>query len=122
MSKDQSKSSDILVIYDHDPLNGMSRDAYIDLLKQRLKGRVEKAYFFGSFTGPYFNKESDIDIILIKNTDVPFIRRALEFEDVLDIVPDTDILVYTTDEFEGLTSHPTTGFWRSVTGSMVRFI
>jgi predicted nucleotidyltransferase len=34
-------------------------------LRVRLRGRVDKAYVFGSFTTPRFRPESDIDLILV---------------------------------------------------------
>ncbi len=122
MSSDRLIESDILVYNNRDPLYGMSREDYIALLKKRLDGRVLKAYFFGSFTGENFNHDSDIDILLVKNTNIPFVERSFEFEDILDMVPTTDIIVYTPGEFESLIADPSPGFWRSVVGSMVRFL
>ncbi len=115
-------SSDILISVNRDPLFGMTREEYISTLKSRLAGRVEEGFFFGSFTGPDFSKFSDIDIILVSKTDKPFHLRALDFADLLDIIPSTDILVYTSSELETLLSSAETGFWKSVKESMVRFI
>ncbi len=62
------------------------------------------------------------DIILIKQTQKPFIERAFEFEDMLDLVPSMDILVYTGEEFAALTAEGAVGFWKSVKESLVRFL
>jgi len=113
---------DVLVTVSRDPLFGHSRDDYVDLLRRKLAGRVDEAYFFGSFTGGEFNKFSDIDLILVQQTSRPFHERALEFSDLLDIVPTTDILVYTRDELNELIDEEAKGFWKSVRESMKRFI
>jgi predicted nucleotidyltransferase len=114
--------SDILIRSHRDPLFGMTRDEYITKLKKILYGRVSEAYFFGSFTGSEFGVHSDIDIILVCETDKPFHLRAIDFEDLLDLVPSTDILVYTHDELETLITEETFGFWKSVKDSMVKFM
>jgi predicted nucleotidyltransferase len=114
--------NDILIKSNRDPLFGMTRNEYISKLKEKLAGRIDEAYFFGSFTGSEFGKHSDIDIILVCPTDKPFHVRAVDFEDLLDLVPSTDILVYTHDELERLTAEESVGFWKSVKESMVRFV
>mgnify|MGYP000092700531 CR=1 FL=1 len=79
-----------------------------------LRGRVAKAYTFGSFARGDLHFDSDIDLILVKETSEPFVRRAFEFLDLMDIYPDLDILVYTPAEFEHLTGRPSLGFWQDV--------
>ncbi len=105
-----------------DPLFGRTRTEFETALSTALEGRVISAWFFGSYGMPSFSDHSDIDVILVTETDLPFPLRNREFEDILDIVPSMDILVYTPDEFERLTHQPTAGFWRSVTAGMRRFI
>lgn len=39
-----------------------------------------------------------------------------------DIIPSTDILVYTPQEFEEIINNSSTGFLKSVKGSMVKII
>lgn len=112
----------ILVRKSRDPLFGMTKKDYIDTVKKKLSGRADEAYFFGSFTGPDFNRFSDIDIIIICKTEKPFPERAMDFADLLDIVPSTDILVYTHEEFKNLINLPSPGFWKSVKESIVRFL
>lgn len=115
-------SDDILISISRDPLFGMTREDYISKLQNRLQGRVDEGFFFGSFTGADFNKFSDIDIILVAETGKPFHLRSLDFADILDLVPSTDILVYTRSELDTMLSSADTGFWKSVKESMVRFI
>ncbi|MBN1962658.1 MAG: nucleotidyltransferase domain-containing protein [Deltaproteobacteria bacterium] len=101
-----------------DPLYGHTAASFETALKEKLKNRVETAYFFGSYGTDAFNADSDIDLILIKQTDVSFFERAIEFLDLLDIVPCIDILVYTPEEFHRLTADPSPGFWQSVVATL----
>ncbi len=114
--------NDILVIVNRDPLFGMTEEEVTIRLRNALANRVSKAFFFGSFGTAAFDRHSDIDIILVKDTDIPFMKRAAEFDDLKELLPSLDILVYTPSEFESLTADPSPGFWRSVVRSMRRFV
>ena len=114
--------NNVLVKFNREPLFGLTRKQYIELLKEKLKDRVIHAYIFGSFNSDNFNKHSDIDIILIANTNKPFTLRAHDFLDLMDIVPSTDILVYTPEEFKKIIEEESVGFWKSVKESMVEII
>lgn len=116
------KRHEILIENKRDPLFGYTKSAIVDLFTEKLKGRVEEAYFFGSFLEDSFGQNSDIDLILVADTDKPFLERSSGFQDLLSIVPSCDILVYTPGEFRRLTENPSAGFWRDVAGSMKRFI
>jgi len=122
MLKDTSVNKSILVKIERDPLSGLTREEYKELLKKRLQGRVVEAYIFGSFNTPDFNRFSDIDLLLVSDTAKSFVERGLDFSDIQDMVPATDILVYTPAEFSKIMSEEPTGFWKSVKGSMVRII
>ncbi|MEQ1664293.1 MAG: nucleotidyltransferase domain-containing protein, partial [Bdellovibrionales bacterium] len=80
-------------------LTRMDREKILALLVQKIHGRVEAAYLFGSYANQTHRHDSDIDIVLIKETDIAFTKRNLEFSDLLDIYTNMDILVYTPDEF-----------------------
>ncbi len=122
MPEDSSLNNNVLVRIDRDPLFGMSREEYIARLKTMLEGRVRELFAFGSFTGADFGKFSDIDLIIIADTEKPFIERSFDYNDVLDIIPATDILVYTPSEFRELLNNASTGFWKSVKETMVKII
>lgn len=79
----------------------------------RLRGRVERVHIFGSYGTPDFRIGSDIDLILVVETALPFIERARQFMDLHEIYPRMDILVYTSAELNALLSEPI-GFWASV--------
>jgi len=80
----------------------------IDALKEKLhplfkEHKIEKAILFGSHARNEASRHSDIDLILIKNTDLRFFDR---YEGVLvafsRALPeyDVDMLIYTPRELE----------------------
>ena len=113
-------SSGILVRNDRDPLAGLSRAEFERRLQAALSDRVNEAWFFGSYVAGNFGPDSDIDLMLVVETEAPFHTRAFAFEDLLDIGPRMDILVYTPQEFARLTGDPSTGFWRNAVRAMRR--
>lgn len=94
----------------------------LDEIVNKLKGRVEEAYIFGGLARNKINDDSDIDLILIKETDCKFVERPLEFSDLLDVFPEIDILVYTRAEFERQLEDSEVGFWKSVKNEMVKVL
>lgn len=78
-----------------------------------LNERVIQAYIFGSVAKGTFHAESDIDLLLVlQNTLTPFFKRALEFQDVLDLFTPIDLIIYTQEEFNSkIQSSPNIGFW-----------
>jgi predicted nucleotidyltransferase len=105
-----------------DPLANRTEKEFEAEARRLLRGRVKAAYFFGSYGTKEFCRDSDVDMILIMRTDTSFTERALAFPDLMDLVPAMDLLVYTPEEFEKLTSEPSPGFWTSVASSLRRFI
>ena len=72
-------------------------------------GRIVAGYdpdriiLFGSFARGDWHADSDIDLAVIKDSDVPFIRRALPVLRLMTGVPrDVEVLVYTPQEFEAM--------------------
>jgi predicted nucleotidyltransferase len=82
-------------------------------LARRLKGRVEAAYIFGSYGTPAFGPNSDVDLILVLATDLPFVERPSLVNDLYELSPRLDLLVYRPEEWERL-QRETVGFWASV--------
>jgi len=91
-------------------------------LRDVLRGRVEEAYLFGSASTGSFEPASDIDLILIKGSALPFAARGTEFLDLFAIYPALDILVYTPAEFDQLMNTPGPGLWQSVRESKRRLL
>lgn len=112
----------VIVWNTREPLYGKSPEAYEAELKRLLQGRVEAAWFFGSFGTPSFGRDSDVDIILVVDTKKPFLERALDFPELMDLAASTDLLVYTPQEFADLTTDPSPGFWTSVVASLRRLL
>jgi predicted nucleotidyltransferase len=111
-------NSSPVIFNDHPPLNGMTREEFMDALRMRLKGRVDKAYIFGSFSTPHFRPDSDIDLILVGECPEPFYERSSRFTDLYDLYTPMDILVYRPEELQRLLQEKT-GFWQSVADTMV---
>lgn len=119
----RSEVNDSILVRDRrDPLAGKTQLEVELQLNKALKNRVEAAYFFGSFATNKMHSRSDVDLILVVKTDLPFVVRGHEFLDLYDVLPALDILVYTPNEFAQLTKNPSIGFWSTVTESMRRFI
>jgi len=69
--------------------------------KIALNYQPEKIILFGSYAFGTPNEDSDLDLIIIKNTDTPEQKRGWEVRKFLigSLVP-MDILIYTPKEFE----------------------
>jgi len=78
-----------------------------------LANRVEAGYLFGSYGTPEFRPGSDIDLILVTQTDLPFVERPQLFNDLYQLYARLDLLVYLPEELEALLQE-TSGFWASV--------
>lgn len=63
----------------------------------REYGPVEKIILFGSYAKGDADEFSDLDLIIVKETDQPFVRRCVEAPYFR--IP-SDVFVYTPEEFE----------------------
>ena len=59
-----------------------------------------RAILFGSYARGAADAWSDVDLILVRETALPFVERYRAFIDILDAFPGTDLLIYTPAEFE----------------------
>ncbi len=82
---------------------------------------VQKAYIFGSLVSGKTHPWSDVDLILVVDSNEPFVERPRRFWNLLKLGLPLDILVYTPSEFRALWENPV-GFWRSVRESHVRIL
>lgn len=88
-------------------------------IKQRLQGRVQASYVFGSASTGLFHKDSDIDLILVvERPREHFVQRAFDFLDLREVHPRLDVLVYTQDELDRQLADANVGFWKSVKATM----
>ncbi|TVP79757.1 MAG: nucleotidyltransferase domain-containing protein [Puniceicoccaceae bacterium] len=104
------------VIWHDDKANQPPPD-FIEQLCLLLANRVEAAYVFGSYGTPQFGPDSDIDLILVAKTDLPFVERPQLFKDLYQVHPNIDMLVYLPSELETLLREDT-GFWASVKSTL----
>ncbi len=79
-------------------------DAAVTRLRALLPGipGARAAIIFGSYASGTVGPESDLDIMLIRETDEPPLRRANDMYADLQIGVPFDIVVYTPAEFERL--------------------
>jgi predicted nucleotidyltransferase len=75
----------------------------LDRLRQQLATMgVQKAILFGSLARGDVTIFSDIDLIIVQETDARFLDRLEPFYTQLDLRTDVDILVYTPHELADL--------------------
>jgi predicted nucleotidyltransferase len=109
----------ILLKFSNDPLAGRSRESVFQFLRERLKNRALVVYVFGSFAENNMNAASDIDLIIVCKTPLPFTERAGEFKDLFTSGIQFDILVYTPEEWRKIQNEKSVGFWKSVKSQML---
>ncbi len=73
---------------------------YLSILSNELD--TQRVILFGSLASDQVRDESDIDLVVVKETSLPFIDRLHEVRRLLRPRVDTDILVYTPAEYEAL--------------------
>jgi predicted nucleotidyltransferase len=94
------------------------RDFKQEELTRRLQKRLSEhenvieAYLFGSAAANKAGFWSDIDLVIVADTNLPFIERPRQFFDLLEFGIPVDILVYTPDEFVVIKESPS-GFWKN---------
>ncbi len=66
-----------------------------------MKFDPDKIILFGSYAAGNANNDSDLDLLIIKDTDLPKHKRSFDIQKSLigSMIP-MDILVYTMAEFE----------------------
>jgi len=80
-------------------------DIIIESLNRFFKNKanVEKVLLFGSYARNAQTKRSDIDIIIITETNKRFFDRYDDFNDIYNIInSQCDMLMYTPSEWESI--------------------
>jgi len=67
---------------------------------------VEKISLFGSYARGRADLFTDLDVLVIMETDKPFIERSGEIHSLLALPVDADILCYTPKEFRRMRDTP----------------
>lgn len=91
------------------------------LLEKLVGKNVCAAYIIGSFAVGKARAWSDIDVIIVKETELPFPERVREFADFFELGVPFDIFVYTPEEVVQLDADPS-GFWKMAMGQRVRVV
>ena len=66
-------------------------------------GGAQRAIIFGSYARGEADEYSDIDLVIIKDTEIPFLDRYKDFDGLFRVMPKAlEILVYTAEEFENM--------------------
>ena len=78
-----------------------------DQIVTRLSGlNVEKISLFGSYARGKSDLFTDLDVLVIMNTDKPFTERIAEIYSLLALPVDADILCYTPREYRRIKDTP----------------
>jgi predicted nucleotidyltransferase len=86
------------------------RDQLIAILQQELSKKVIGAFLFGSFARKEADSDSDVDLLIIAPTHLPWPERASAFADLRHLIGAMDLLVYTPEEWQNLLLYPTPFF------------
>ena len=70
------------------------------LLPVFMESKTKKAYLFGSFSKGTQTRKSDVDLMIITETDKRFFDRYEDYESIQELLADrsVDMLIYTPDE------------------------
>jgi predicted nucleotidyltransferase len=93
-------SSDALASVERKRVLERELDRYLRLLVEH--GDPEKIIVFGSMASGEIGPWSDIDLVIVEQTSLPFLQRLRQVRKLLKPRVGTDILVYTPQEFERL--------------------
>lgn len=92
------------------------------VLGERLERKgITEAYPFGSLATRNVGAWSDIDLIIVQESEAPFVERPGEYAELLELGVPVDVLVYTPEEFARLGTSAS-GFWKEVRKNTVRLI
>jgi len=78
----------------------------VELIKGIIRAvaprRPERVLVFGSYARGDYDSHSDLDIVLVCDTDLPFLERFRLFDDLFTLPMAIELLVYTPAEFEAM--------------------
>lgn len=71
-----------------------------NVINQIMPFNPEKIILFGSFANGKPNQDSDVDLVIIKKTVLPFLERQKQVQLLLRTTTAVDVFVLTPEEFE----------------------
>ena len=82
--------------------NIISEDKIEEVIKRIVENiNPQRIILFGSYTKDNFNEHSDLDLLIIKNTDLPSHKRGrVIFKHLRGLKIPVDIVVYTPEEIK----------------------
>lgn len=78
-----------------------------------------RAYVYGSVTRGRQDAGSDVDLVLVRETSLPFFDRLREVFDLVDELGRADLLIYTEEEVSRLRGEPGRYFLKDIFASGV---
>jgi len=84
-------------------MSGMDKNSIIERLIPLLqKSKARKAILFGSLATGRASRRSDLDLMIVMDTEKRFFDRHDEFQEIFDSFPGLaiDLLIYTPEELE----------------------
>lgn len=94
---------------------GDQRSAYVQRLEaaprrivERLSGveGIQRVSLFGSYARGRRDPFTDLDVLVIWDTDKPFLERLSFLHALFDVGVDLDVFCYTPEEFERMRDRP----------------
>lgn len=73
-----------------------------DLVEMLKPYEAQRIVLHGSLTRGDWNRASDIDLIIVKETDLPFTKRISEVIDLCDTTMNVEPLIYTPEELAAM--------------------
>ena len=92
----------------------LKRESYAQLLAQELDNlirqlrqipAVQRVILFGSYAHGTPTADSDLDLLVVMDSDLDFVSRTARLYQQLQPGVDLDLLVYTPEEFEQMRQH-----------------
>lgn len=98
-----------------------TRDEIVAFLRLSLQEvpNVEQACIIGSFATDQLHLWSDIDLVIVQRTELPFPERGRAFTALYDQGIPLDLLIYTPQEFDLLLAE-NNPFWTTALAESIR--
>jgi uncharacterized protein len=95
--------------------------AAVDACLTRFRHLYREAFLFGSVARGTQDRHSDVDLVLIRDTDLPFFDRIREVFDLVHALGPLDLLIYTEAERRQMLAEPGRYFIKDVFEKGIRF-
>lgn len=95
-----SQSHETPAVVERQQLLKQELERYLILLRE--KSNAERVILFGSLVAGGVHADSDIDLVVIEQTTLPFWQRLRRLRRLLQPRVGTDLFAYTPNEFEQL--------------------